>query len=65
MEVGNEHQPAAKLPKDSAFGQRGGVFELTRLLGIHGQENGRPAVAIGRAYQRLPSARSARLKMLK
>jgi DNA repair protein RecO (recombination protein O) len=39
--------------------------ELTRLLGIQGQENVTPAVAIGRAYQRLPTVRPALLKMLK
>jgi len=39
--------------------------ELTRLLGIQGQENVTPAVAIGRVYHRLPKGRPALLKMLK
>ncbi len=39
--------------------------ELTRLLGIQGQENVTPAVAIGRVYHRLPSARPGLLKTLK
>lgn len=39
--------------------------ELARLLGIQGQENVTPAVAIGRAYHRLPKARPGLLKMLK
>ena len=39
--------------------------ELVRLLGIQGQANVTPAVAIGRAYQRLPTARPGLLKSLK
>jgi DNA repair protein RecO (recombination protein O) len=39
--------------------------ELARLLGIQGQANVSPAVAIGRAYHRLPRARQALLKSLK
>ena len=39
--------------------------ELTRLLGIQGQENVTPAVAIGRVYHRLPTARPELLKTLK
>jgi DNA repair protein RecO (recombination protein O) len=39
--------------------------ELVRLLGIQGQENVTPAVAIGRVYHRLPKARPGLLKMLK
>ena len=39
--------------------------ELVRLLGIQGQENVTPAVAIGRVYQRLPKGRPALLKALK
>jgi DNA repair protein RecO (recombination protein O) len=39
--------------------------ELTRLLGIQGQKNVTPAVAIGRVYHRLPGARPALLKTLK
>jgi len=39
--------------------------ELTRLLGIQGQENTTPAVAIGRVYHRLPKARPGLLKTLK
>lgn len=39
--------------------------ELTRLLGIHGQQPAvTPAVAIGRAYHALPSTRPALLKQL-
>lgn len=38
--------------------------ELTRLLGIQGQAGVTAAVAIGRAYQRLPSSRPALVKML-
>jgi DNA repair protein RecO (recombination protein O) len=38
--------------------------ELVRLLGIHGQENVTPAIAIGRAYGRLPRPRAALLKRL-
>jgi len=39
--------------------------ELVRLLGIHGQQPPvTPAVAIGRAYQALPSARPALLRRL-
>lgn len=38
--------------------------ELTRLLGIQGQAGVTAAVAIGRAYHRLPTARPALLKML-
>lgn len=38
--------------------------ELTRLLGIQGQENVTSAVAIGRAYHRLPTTRPALLKSL-
>ena len=40
-------------------------LELTRLLGIQGQEGATPAVAIGRAYHRLPSVRPGLLKTLK
>ena len=39
--------------------------ELARLLGIQGQQGVTPAVAIGRVYHRLPSARGELLKMLK
>jgi len=39
--------------------------ELTRSLGIQGQENVTPAVAIGRVYHRLPISRPALLKSLK
>jgi DNA repair protein RecO (recombination protein O) len=39
--------------------------ELVRLLGIQGQENVTPAVAIGRVYHRLPKSRPGLLKMLK
>ncbi len=39
--------------------------ELVRLLGIQGQVGVTPAVAIGRAYQRLPRERAALLKTLK
>ena len=39
--------------------------ELTRLLGIQGQENVTPAVAIGRAYHKLPKVRPDLLKTLK
>jgi DNA repair protein RecO (recombination protein O) len=39
--------------------------ELARLLGIQGQENVTPAVAMGRVYHRLPKARPGLLKMLK
>jgi len=39
--------------------------ELVRLLGIQGQQGVTPAVAIGRVYHRLPSARGELLKMLK
>ena len=38
--------------------------ELTRLLGIQGQPGVSPAVAIGRAYHRLPTSRPAVLKLL-
>jgi len=38
--------------------------ELVRLLGIHGQEGITPAVAIGRAGNRLPSSRPGLLKKL-
>jgi DNA repair protein RecO (recombination protein O) len=38
--------------------------ELVRMLGIQGQAGVTPAVAIGRAYQRLPSARPGLLKQL-
>ncbi len=38
--------------------------ELVRLLGIQGQPGVTPAVAIGRAYQRIPSVRAALLKDL-
>lgn len=38
--------------------------ELTRLLGIQGQAGVTPAVAIGRAYHRLPVSRPALLKRL-
>ena len=38
--------------------------ELTRMLGIQGQAGISAAVAIGRAYHRLPTARPALLKML-
>jgi DNA repair protein RecO (recombination protein O) len=40
-------------------------MELARLLGIQGQENVTPAVAIGRAYHRLPQSRPGLLKSLK
>jgi DNA repair protein RecO (recombination protein O) len=36
-----------------------------RLLGIQGQAGVTPAVAIGRAYQRLPMARPGLLRQLK
>ena len=39
--------------------------ELTRFLGIQGQDGVTPAVAIGRVYQRLPSASAGLLKALK
>jgi DNA repair protein RecO (recombination protein O) len=39
--------------------------ELVRLLGIQGQAGVTPAVAIGRAYQRLPMARPGLLRQLK
>jgi DNA repair protein RecO (recombination protein O) len=39
--------------------------ELVRFLGIQGQENVTPAVAIGRVYHRLPKARPGLLKTLK
>jgi DNA repair protein RecO (recombination protein O) len=39
--------------------------ELVRMLGIQGQAGATPAVAIGRAYQRLPSTRPALLRQLK
>jgi DNA repair protein RecO (recombination protein O) len=39
--------------------------ELTRLLGIQGQEGVTDAVAIGRAYQRVPTSRPGLLKLLK
>jgi len=39
--------------------------ELARLLGIQGQENATPAVAIGRAYHRIPGVRPGLLKALK
>jgi DNA repair protein RecO (recombination protein O) len=39
--------------------------ELTRLLGIQGQEGVTPAVAIGRTYHRIPSTRPGLLKTLK
>ncbi len=38
--------------------------ELVRLLGIHGQAGVAPAVAIGRAYDRLPKGRAELLKRL-
>lgn len=38
--------------------------ELTRLLGIQGQAGVTAAVAIGRAYHRLPTTRPALLKLL-
>ena len=38
--------------------------ELVRLLGIHGQERVTPIVAIGRAYNSVPSPRPALLKRL-
>ncbi len=38
--------------------------ELVRLIGIHGQAGITPAVAIGRAFGRLPSARTALLRQL-
>ena len=38
--------------------------ELVRLLGIHGQPGISPAVAIGRTYNAIPSARPALLKRL-
>ena len=39
--------------------------ELVRLLGIQGQENVTPAVAIGRVYHRLPKGRPEMMKTLK
>ena len=39
--------------------------ELTRLLGIQGQEGVTAAIAIGRAYHRIPTSRPALLKTLK
>jgi DNA repair protein RecO (recombination protein O) len=39
--------------------------ELTRLLGIQGQEGVTAAVAIGRAYHHLPSSRPALLKLIR
>ncbi len=39
--------------------------ELVRLLGIQGQENVTPAVAIGRVYHRLPKGRPGLVKALK
>jgi DNA repair protein RecO (recombination protein O) len=39
--------------------------ELVRLLGIQGQAGVTPAVAIGRVYHRLPSARAGLLRDLK
>jgi len=38
--------------------------ELVRLLGIHGQDRVTPAVAIGRAYNSIPSTRAPLLKQL-
>lgn len=38
--------------------------ELVRMLGIQGQPGVTPAVAVGRAYQRVPSARAALVKEL-
>lgn len=38
--------------------------ELVRLLGIQGQEGVTPAVAIGRVYHRLPTARAGLVKMI-
>ena len=38
--------------------------ELTRLLGIQGQEGVSPAVAIGRVYHRLPDVRPELVKVL-
>jgi len=38
--------------------------ETARLLGVHGQAGVTPAVALGRAYHRLPSSRPALMKML-
>jgi DNA repair protein RecO (recombination protein O) len=38
--------------------------ELVRMLGIQGQAGVTPAVAIGRAYQRLPTARAALLRQI-
>ncbi len=38
--------------------------ELVRMLGIQGQAGVTPAVAIGRAYQRLPSVRAGLLRQL-
>jgi DNA repair protein RecO (recombination protein O) len=38
--------------------------ELVRLLGIHGQARATPALAIGRAYNAIPSARPALVKRL-
>ncbi len=38
--------------------------ELVRLLGIHGAANVAPAVAIGRAYGRLPQSRAALIGQL-
>ncbi len=40
-------------------------MELTRLLGIQGQDGVTPAVALGRVYHRLPRARPGLLKSLK
>jgi DNA repair protein RecO (recombination protein O) len=39
--------------------------ELVKLLGIHGQPEVTPAVAIGRAYNALPTARPELLRQLK
>jgi DNA repair protein RecO (recombination protein O) len=39
--------------------------ELVRLLGIQGQPNVTPAIAIGRSYHRLPKSRPELVKMLK
>lgn len=38
--------------------------ELARLLGIHGQAGATPIVAIGRAYNAVPSVRAALVKRL-
>ena len=38
--------------------------ELARILGIAGQAKVSPAVAIGRAYQRLPKSRAGLVKRL-